>query len=280
MAERRMFAKSIIDSDIFLDMPLSTQALYFHLSMRADDDGFVNNPKKIMRMIGSDEDSMKLLIAKKFVMPFDSGVVVIKHWKIHNYIQKDRYKETIYTAEKSMLELSKSGEYVPVSNMDTRCIHDVSNADTRCIQTVSNMDTRCIHDVSSLETQVSIGKVSIDKINNISSDFSKKSAIENEIEAEFEQIWKLYPRKEEKKRALSAYVKARTKKDNPCTFEQVLEGVERYRKHTANKESQYIKTGATWFNGECWNDEYSAPTTTEKTDDPDIEKYKCLINKF
>lgn len=117
-------------------------------------------------------------------------------------------------------------------------------------------------------------------INNISPDFQKKSAIKTEIESEFEQIWKLYPRKEEKKRALSAYVKARTKKDNPCTFEQVLAGVERYRKHTANKESQYIKTGATWFNGECWNDEYSAPTATEKNDDPDIEKYKCLINKF
>lgn len=117
-------------------------------------------------------------------------------------------------------------------------------------------------------------------INNISPDFQKKSAIKTEIESEFEQIWKLYPRKEEKKRALSAYVKARTKKENPCTFEQVLAGVERYRKHTANKESQYIKTGATWFNGECWNDEYSAPTATEKTDDPDIEKYKCLINKF
>ena len=280
MAERRMFAKSIIDSDIFLDMPLSTQALYFHLSMRADDDGFVNNPKKIMRMIGSDEDSMKLLIAKKFVMPFDSGVVVIKHWKIHNYIQKDRYKETIYTAEKSMLELTKSGEYVPVSSMDTQCIQAVSNADTRCIQTVSNMDTRCIHDVSNLETQVSIDKVSIGKVNNISSDFQKKSAIKDEIESEFEQIWKLYPRKEEKKRAFSAYVKARTKKESPCSFEEVLEGVQKYRKFTANKESQYIKTGATWFNGECWNDEYSAPTATDKTDDPDIEKYKCLINKF
>lgn len=121
-------------------------------------------------------------------------------------------------------------------------------------------------------------------IYNISPDFSKKSAVKSaenaEINAEFEQIWKLYPRKEEKKRALSAYVKARTKKDNPCTFEQVLAGVERYRKHTANKESQYIKTGATWFNGECWNDEYPSQTSPEKPVDPEIEKYKVLINKF
>ena len=94
MAERRMFAKTIIDSDAFLDMPLSTQALYFHLSMRADDDGFINNPRKIQRMIGASGDDLKLLLAKSFLIPFDSGIVVIKHWRIHNYIQKDRYKGT------------------------------------------------------------------------------------------------------------------------------------------------------------------------------------------
>ena len=87
MAERRMFSKTIIDSDAFLDMPLSTQSLYFHLSMRADDDGFINNPKKIQRMIGCADDDLKLLIAKNFIIPFESGIVVIKHWKIHNYIR-------------------------------------------------------------------------------------------------------------------------------------------------------------------------------------------------
>ena len=111
MAERRMFAKTIIDSDAFLDMPLSTQALYFHLSMRADDDGFVNNHKNIRRMIGCSEDDIKLLAMKKFIIPFESGVVVIKHWKIHNYIQKDRYKETKYKDEKSMLLLDKNDSY-------------------------------------------------------------------------------------------------------------------------------------------------------------------------
>ena len=103
MAERRMFAKTIIDSDAFLDMPLTSQILYFHLSMRADDDGFINNAKKIQRMIGATEDDLKLLIAKSFIIPFESGIVVIKHWKIHNYIRNDRYKETVYQDEKSML---------------------------------------------------------------------------------------------------------------------------------------------------------------------------------
>ena len=111
MAERRMFAKTIIDSDAFLDMPLSTQALYFHLSMRADDEGFINNPKKIQRMIGATEDDLKLLVAKNFIIPFESGVVVIKHWKIHNYIRKDRIAETVYAEERAMLEVKNNGAY-------------------------------------------------------------------------------------------------------------------------------------------------------------------------
>ena len=111
MAERRMFAKTIIDSDAFLDMPMSTQALYFHLSMRADDDGFINNPKRIQRMIGASDDDLKLLIAKSFIITFESGVVVIKHWKIHNYIQSDRYKPTVYAEEKSLLEVKKNKAY-------------------------------------------------------------------------------------------------------------------------------------------------------------------------
>lgn len=112
MAERRMIAKTIIDSDLFLDMPMSTQCLYFHLNMRADDDGFINNPKKIQRMIGCNDDDIKLLIAKNFIIPFESGVVVIKHWKIHNYIRMDRYKETLYKEEKSQLVTDKSKKYI------------------------------------------------------------------------------------------------------------------------------------------------------------------------
>lgn len=128
MAERRMFAKSIIDSDLFLDMPQSAQCLYFHLSMRADDEGFVNAPKKIQRMIGASEDDCRLLVAKKFLIPFDTGVVVIRHWRIHNYIQKDRFKPTMYQSEKSSLSLDDTGAY---QLMDTDCIQGVSEPDTQ-----------------------------------------------------------------------------------------------------------------------------------------------------
>lgn len=127
MAERRMFSKTIIDSDTFLDMPLSTQALYFHLSMRADDDGFINNPRKIQRSIGATDDDLKLLIAKQFTIPFESGVVVIKHWRLHNYIQKDRYKPTIYQDEKARLNVENNGVYENVSA-------SVSKLDAGCIQ--------------------------------------------------------------------------------------------------------------------------------------------------
>lgn len=111
MADRRMFSKTIIDSDCFLDMPATSQLLYFHLAMRADDDGFINQPKSIMRICGCKEDDMKLLIAKQFVIPFESGVVVIRHWKIHNYIRKDTYRETACKSEKTMLLVDENNAY-------------------------------------------------------------------------------------------------------------------------------------------------------------------------
>lgn len=124
MAERRMFAKTIVTSDAFLDMPLSARCLYFTLGMFADDDGFVNNPKSIMRQVGACTDDLNLLLLKRFILSFDSGIIVIKHWRIHNYIQKDRYKETKYIEEKSTLMLDEKGAY-------TECIHGVYSLDTQ-----------------------------------------------------------------------------------------------------------------------------------------------------
>lgn len=112
MAQRRMFSKKITETDLFLDMPMSTQCLYFHLNMNADDDGFIGNVKTAKRMIGASDDDLKLLMAKEFVIPFESGVVVIKDWKIHNYIRSDRYAETVYLEEKKQLSVSDNGRYV------------------------------------------------------------------------------------------------------------------------------------------------------------------------
>lgn len=101
----------IVDSDAFLDMPLSTQCLYFHLNMRADDDGFIGNPKRIMKIVGSSEDDLKLLIVKRFVLAFEDGVIVIKHWRMHNTLSQSRYHETQYLDEKSQLKLKGNGSY-------------------------------------------------------------------------------------------------------------------------------------------------------------------------
>lgn len=164
MAERRMFSKTIIDSDAFLDMPLSTQALYFHLSMRADDDGFINNPRKIQRMISCCDDDLKLLIAKNFVIPFESGVCVIKHWRIHNYIRNDRYKETVYLEEKSQLEVKENKAY------------KLTNTNKKQVDTVG------IPDGDHLDTQVRLGKDSIGK-DSIDKKIKKKTEYDELIEA-------------------------------------------------------------------------------------------------
>ena len=173
MAERRMFAKTITDSDAFLDMPLSTQALYFHLSMKADDDGFVNSPKRIQKWIGAADDDMKLLIAKNFIIPFDSGVIVIKHWKINNYIQKDRYKETTYLEEKSQLGVKENMAY-------------------------TMLDTECIQNGYRMDTQYRLGKDSIYNIYIGDSEENSATPSKHDIDEFFEQIWKAYPKKKGK----------------------------------------------------------------------------------
>lgn len=117
MPEKRMFTKKITESDAFLEMPLSSQCLYFHLNMYADDDGFVNNPKRVMRVIGSNDDDLKVLISKNFILVFESGVIVIKHWRMHNTLQNDRYHPTDYQEEYAQLGLKENKSYTRIQNV-------------------------------------------------------------------------------------------------------------------------------------------------------------------
>ena len=139
MAQRRMFTMQIVDSDAFLDMPLSAQALYFHLNMRADDDGFINNPRKIQRMINASDDDLRVLIAKRFLLAFESGVIVIKHWRMHNILRRDRYTPTQYQEELAQLGIKDNGSYTESGNQLATSWQPVGNQ---------------------LEPQVRIGKVS------------------------------------------------------------------------------------------------------------------------
>ncbi|MGX6472092.1 hypothetical protein [Pediococcus pentosaceus] len=216
MAQRRMFSKKITDTDIFLDMPLSSQALYFHLNMHADDDGFVSNAKTVKRMIGSSDDDLKLLLTKNFIFAFESGVVVIKDWKIHNYIRKDTYNTTIYSDEKEQLAQDENGSYT----LSPRAVDEPS-------------------------PQVRLGKDRLGKDNNIySSSDDEPSSLEND----FEIIWKEYPNKTGKKQAFNHY-KSWRRKSKENTNDYLMNKLAMYKKHLVLNSWKKPMNGSTWFNG-------------------------------
>jgi len=241
MAKRRMFAKTIIDSDSFLDMSLSTQALYFHLSMRADDEGFINNPRKISRMIGSNEDELKVLVAKKFILIFDSGVIVIKHWKIHNLIRADRICETVYLDERDQVVTNENESY---SMLQEGC---------------SQMSTTC-------QPNVRIGKDSIGK-DSIGEVSRGKDRLVETNEA-FEQFWKTYPKKKSKqiaKKAFEKHFKSIPPLDYLISHLEMMKLTKDWKK----ENGQYIPYPATWLNAHGWNDEVNLS---------DAEKAKAIID--
>ena len=167
MAKRRMFTDKITESDAFLDMPLSSRCLYFHLCMNGDDDGFINNRKRVQTMVGASEDDYKLLLLKAFILEFESGVIVIKHWRMHNFLRKDRYKPTEYLEEKSMLYLKENGAYtfdanqgIPLLAIDTvDALNDVDNLPTTVGQPNGNQVTT--------QYKQDKTKVSIEKYNTL-----------------------------------------------------------------------------------------------------------------
>lgn len=167
MAERRMMSKKIIDTDNFLDMPQSTQCLYFHLLLRADDDGFIQSPKSIMRITGCKDDDLKLLNAKGFVIGFETGVIVIRHWRIHNYVQSDRYSKS---------ELPEAKQ-VELKNKVYEVVQAPINTDN------TYMDTKCIQNGYKMDTQIRIDKIReeenrIETLCNVSHDDVDKSHFE------------------------------------------------------------------------------------------------------
>lgn len=170
MAEKRMFTKKITESDAFLDMPTSAQALYFHLNMNADDDGFVNNPKMIARIVGARNEDLKILEDRRFVLPFPSGVIVIKHWKMNNTIQSDRYKKTSYVEELSQLNVKDNKSYTWKQNGNS-------------------LETNWKQFGNTLETQIRLDKTRLDK-NSIENTFAPTS---DDIDAEEKEVFAELP---------------------------------------------------------------------------------------
>lgn len=218
MAERRMVSKKIVDSDAFMDMALSTQALYFHLLARADDDGFVGNPKKIMRMVGAGDDEYKVLIVKRFILQFPSGVCVIKHWLIHNLIRADRYNSTQYIEEKNSLEVKENKAY-------------------------TEMATNVIPDGNHLATQVSLGKVRIDKIS---------TEEQGGYSLDFEQFWSVYPEKKGKGKAYESWLKI---KGDKSKIIEAIKVQDKYNHFKGKDGKDYIPHPTTWLNQKRWEDE-------------------------
>ena len=221
MAERRMFARSIIDSDLFLDMPMSSQLLYFHLSMRADDDGFVNSPKKIQKIVNCSTDDMKLLIAKNFILPFESGVVVIKHWKVHNFIRNDRYKETECKEEKNQLQL-----------VDNKYEFNVG------IPNDNQMSYQRYPQVSLGKDSIELGedKDSIDKVKKE----KKKSVKSNDIDDIISIFNEFSNGNEELKETLISFMEMRKEKRLPLTTRAVKTLVSKLKK-IAKDEDEMIE---------------------------------------
>ena len=199
MAERRMMAKSVIENDHFMDMPMSSQCLYFHLLLRADDDGFIKNPSAIRREVGCGEDDMKLLVAKQFILPFDTGVIVIRHWKIHNYIRKDMYHPTECQAERGLLTggadktayapkegVQIQGRNVIVTDSLQDCNGIVTDTSQACNGHVTDSSRSCAEPVS-------IGKVRLGKVNISSSSTRARACEENsDTDRELGQVVKIY----------------------------------------------------------------------------------------
>lgn len=211
MANKRMFSLDVVDTDLFLEMPTSSQALYFQLGMRADDDGFVSSPKKIAKISNCGEDDLRLLATKGYIIPFDNGVIVITHWNINNNkIKGDRYKPSIYKKEKELLVLD-NGKYL-VDGVE--------------------MVPESIQSGDIVEPQNRIDKNRVDKSNNYS--------------VHFDAFWDAYPRKKEKAKAYKCY-KARL--SDGYSEEELLTAAIAYAKECKERrtEDRYIKLGATFL---------------------------------
>lgn len=224
---RRMFSDEITVSDAFLDMPTESQLLYFHLGMNADDDGFISNVKTVQRIIGAGEDALKLLLVKKFLLKFENGILVVKHWRVNNQIRKDRYNETKYIKEKAQLFIRENGAYSfnPDNAIPVPRGHFLPPVNIIGNQSATN---GCL----------SIGKVSIGKV-----------SIEYDS---FSSFWDSYPRKEGKKNAEKSWNKI-----DPLLHGKILFALKEHCKSEQwiKDDGKFIPHPATWLNQERWNDE-------------------------
>lgn len=233
-----MFTKKITDDDHFLNLSSPAQALYLHLSMNADDDGFCNQITASMFKAHASVTDLEALLKNRYIYQFDSGVIVIKHWRMANALRKDRYTPTAFKNEMAMLKVSENGAYKLPDNND---------------MVAERLPNGC-QLVAERLPQVSIGKVSIDKNNknNISCNGNSIIEVLSKKEMWFESFWEIYPKHQDKKKAKQKFLKLCT---NEKEYKAIMDGLRNVLPMWAKKDNKYIPMPTTWLNGERWNDE-------------------------
>lgn len=233
-----MFTKKITDDDHFLNLSSPAQALYLHLSMNADDDGFCNQITASMFKAHASVTDLEALLKNRYIYQFDSGVIVIKHWRMANALRKDRYTPTAFKNEMAMLKVGENGAYKFPDNND---------------MVAERLPNGC-QLVAERLPQVSIGKVSIDKNNknNISCNENSEIEVLDQKEMWFESFWEIYPKHQDKKKAKQKFLKLC--KDEK-KYQEIMQGLRNVLPVWAKKDTKYIPMPTTWLNGERWNDE-------------------------
>lgn len=272
MATRRMLSKSVVESDLFFEMPADSQALYMHLVLNADDDGFVGNPETIRRMTGFSKDSLRLLIAKGFLLSFQSGVIVITHWEAQNKVQPSRKNKTIYASEKQVLYVDEQGKYLFSGGLLEECQ-----------QVSDNLTEECQQDVNKMSEQVRLGKVSIGKYNNMCAPEGANEGVtpkkKHEYPLSFEEVWKAYPRCRDKALAYKAY---NARLNDGYSEQELLTATKAYaeeckRNHT---EERYIKNGKTFFGSSTPFTDYLKAGEKDAVPETEEQRQKRLADEY
>ena len=243
MARRRMFSLDIVDSDQFTDLPATARLLYYELGVRADDDGFVGNPRKITRFAECSEDDIKILEDKGFIYMFDSGVLAIRNWLANNQLRNDRYHETYYKNEKNMIGVNL--------NNKTYYLYDDSGLPEGLpLVALDEVRKKKNNEEEEKEEEINSEQLKEEEYNTFD-----VSDIDPKIINQFELLWNKYPKRVGKKEALYYYNQAIK---NGESFEIIEQGLDNYIEHLKNDATPdiHIKYGSNWFKNECWDDEY------------------------
>lgn len=243
MARRRMFSLDIVDSDQFTDLPPTSRLLYYELGVRADDDGFVGNPRKITRFAECSEEDIKILEDKGFIYMFDSGVLAIRNWLANNQLRNDRYHETYFKNEKSMIGVNL--------NNKTYYLYDDSRLPDRLpLVALDEIRRKKNNEEEEKEEEFNSEQQKEEEYNSFD-----LSDIDPRIINQFELLWDKYPKRTGKKEALYYYNQAIK---NGESFDTIEQGLDNYIEHLKIDDTPdiHIKNGSNWFKGECWNDEY------------------------